>query len=31
MIKDISRVPYAFVIGSLIYTMVYTRPYIAHC
>jgi hypothetical protein len=28
--EDMSRVPYASVVGSLIYAMVYTRPYIAH-
>ena len=28
-IEDMSRVPYASVVGSLMYAMVYTRPYIA--
>ena len=28
--EDMSRVPYASVIGSLLYAMVCTRPYIAH-
>jgi len=28
--EDISRVPYAHVIDSLMYAMVYTRPNIAH-
>eukprot|EP00253_Pinus_taeda_P030870 PITA_30870 len=28
--EDMSRVPYAISIGSLMYTMVYTRPNIAH-
>jgi hypothetical protein len=25
-----SRVPYSSIVGSLMYAMVYTRPYIAH-
>ena len=28
--KEISKVPYAYVIGSLIYAMVYTRPDTTH-
>ena len=28
--EDMSRVPYASVVGSLMYAMVCTRPYIAH-
>ena len=28
--EDMSRVPYASAVGSLIYAMVCTRPYIAH-
>jgi len=28
--EDMSRVPYASVVGSLMYAMVYTRLYIAH-
>ena len=28
--EDMSRVPYASAVGSLIYEMVYTRPDIAH-
>jgi hypothetical protein len=28
--EDMSRAPYASVVGSLIYAMVYTRPNIAH-
>jgi len=27
---DMSGVPYASAVGSLMYVMVYTRPYIAH-
>ena len=27
--EDMSRVPYASVVGSLMYAMIYTRPYIA--
>ena len=29
-IKYISRVPYSLVVGSLMYAMVFTIPYIAH-
>ena len=28
--KEIRKVPYAFVVGSLIYAMVYTRPDTTH-
>ena len=28
--KEMSKVPYAFAVGSLMYAMVYTRPDIAH-
>ena len=28
--EDMSHVPYASAVGSLMYAMVYTRPYIAH-
>ena len=28
--EDMSQVPYASVVGSLMYAMVCTRPYIAH-
>jgi hypothetical protein len=28
--EDMSHIPYAGVVGSLMYEMVYTRPYIAH-
>ena len=28
--KEMSKVPYAFFVGSLMYVMVYTRPDIAH-
>ena len=29
-IEDMARVPYVSDIGSLMYAMIYTRPYIAH-